>query len=145
LQHDREYQEASETMNKQGIRARLENWAQWSRRPIHGKGPGSMTGIVCDRLRRAALGNVWSGVEARTVIDEQDAQLVELAWRSLAPKHREILRWHHIRNAPPGLICRRLHIAMRPESIFKLELARAEQAIDSTLAGERFHKMHQIA
>jgi hypothetical protein len=92
-----------------------------------------MTGIVCDGLRRAALGDVWSGHSAGRTLDSVDAQLVERAWKSLAPKHKELLRWHYIRNAAPGFICRRLGIAARPASVFAIELAHAEDAIDSAL------------
>lgn len=93
-----------------------------------------MTGVVCDRMRGAALGNIWSGNGVSGRLDSADAELVERAWKSLAPKHKELLRWHYIRNGTPGFICRRLGIPARPASIFDIELARAEEAIARALA-----------
>lgn len=67
-------------------------------------------------------------------LDGDDAALVEQAWKALAPKHRELLRWHYIRQGNPAVICRRLGIKPRPTSIFDLELARAEAEIARVLA-----------
>jgi hypothetical protein len=48
--------------------------------------------------------------------------------------HRELLRWHYIRNANPQMICRRLGIKPRPTSIFDIELARAEAELGAALS-----------
>lgn len=119
-------------MGRSEIRNRIENWAAWSRGGVRAGGE-CMTGIVCDSMRRAALGDVWSGNGAGQKIDAADADLVERAWKSLAPKHKELLRWHYIRAANPGMICRRLGIKPRPTSIFDIELARAEAALAAAL------------
>jgi hypothetical protein len=116
------------------IRDRLWNWATWSRGGSR-RGDESMTSIVCSSMRRAALGDVWSGHGAGQQIDPADAALVEQAWKTLAPQHKELLRWHYIRNAAPGMICRRLGIKPRPTTIFDIELKRAETAIEAALAG----------
>jgi len=49
-------------------------------------------------------------------------------------EHRELLRWHYIRNANQQLICRRLGIRPRPTSIFDIELSRAEAELARVLA-----------
>lgn len=92
-----------------------------------------MTGIVCERMRKAALGNVWSGVGPRAELDDWDAQEVEQAWCKLPPRHREILRWWYVRRARAEMICRRLGIKPFPQTVFALELARAEEAIARNL------------
>lgn len=120
-------------MDRINIRDRLLNWALWSRGGTR-RGTDSMTGIVCDSMRRAALGDVWSGHGTGLKVDDTDAALVERAWKTLAPKHKELLRWHFIRSATPGFICRRLGIAQRPTSVFDIELARAEGFIGRALA-----------
>ena len=107
-----------------------------------------MTGIVCERMRRAALGDVWSGHGTERKVDHADAELVERAWKTLEPKHKELLRWHYIRNASPGFICRRLGIAARPASVFDIDLARAEEAIGRALlalAATPFHRVPECA
>jgi hypothetical protein len=92
-----------------------------------------MTAHVCGHVRRAAKGEYSAGSSADR-IDDGDAALVERAWKTLAPKQRELLRWHYIRNARPSLICRRLGIPHRPTSVFDIELAQAEAAIGIALS-----------
>lgn len=122
-------------MDKRSIRDRIGSWAAWSRGGRR-QGMECMTGVVCDNLRRAALGDVWSGAGNVQQLDGADAALVERAWKTLAPKQKELLRWHHIRNAAPGMICRRMGIAARPASIFAIELARAEEALGRVLSAQ---------
>lgn len=93
-----------------------------------------MTGFVCDRMRTAKLGELLTPPAGAEHLDAADATLVEQAWKALAPKHRELLRWHYIRHANPAMICRRMGIKPRPTSIFDLELARAEAEIAKALA-----------
>lgn len=115
------------------IRDRLENWALCLRMTGYG-GAGSMTGEICDRMRSAALGNVWSGHSGAPGIDRLDAELVERAWRRMPEtNHKLLLRWYYIRRAHPDMICHKLQIRMRPPSNFPAERRLAEQAIDATL------------
>lgn len=93
-----------------------------------------MTGFVCDRMQVAAEGALSSGGGGGDRLDSADADLVERAWRTLKPMYRELLRWHYIRAASPGFICRRLGIKPRPTSIFDIELARSESEIGRALA-----------
>lgn len=129
-------------MDRKSIRDRIATWVAWSRGSTR-RGGECMTGVVCDSLRRAALGDVWTGHGAGQKSDTADAALVERAWKSLAPKQKELLRWHHIRNAAPGMICRRLGIAARPASIFAIELARAEEALGQTLSAQAATSLHK--
>lgn len=122
-------------MNKASIRERLENWARWAGSGGRNRDGRSMTmtGIVCDRLRKASLGDVWSGVQPRAELSDTDARQVEQAWCRLDPHHRELLRWSYVRRARPEFICRRLRIKLFPRSVFDLELKRAEDAIEKIL------------
>lgn len=117
------------------IREHIFNWAAWSR---EGRAPETLsnTGIICDRLRVARIGILSSGSGSGSghKIDAADAERVECAWRRMAPKHREMLRWHYVRNANPNMICRRLGIKPRPTSIFDIELARAETELARMMA-----------
>jgi hypothetical protein len=131
-------------MKLTSTRDRLDNWACWSRGGARRGGGECMTGIVCDSMRRAALGDVWTEHGAGRQIDNADAALVERAWKTLAPKQKELLRWYHIRNAAPGMICRRLGIAARPASVFDIELARAEEAIGRALSAQAAGPFHRI-
>lgn len=115
------------------IRDRLSNWARWSR-GAHRMDGRSNTAFICDRMRAARQGELPSAPGTGERLDVDDADLVERAWKRLAPKHRELLRWHYIRHANPAMICRRMGIKPRPTSIFDLELARAETEIAKALA-----------
>lgn len=120
-------------MTLKSTKERIANWARWARggpaRPT-----GSNTAFICDRMRAAKQGELPSGHAGNERMDAGDAALVERAWKALAPKHRELLRWHYIRHATPAMICRRMGIKPRPTSIFDLELARAEAEIARVLA-----------
>ena len=76
-----------------------------------------MTGFICDRMRTAATGELHIPAGGGDRLDSIDAALVERAWKALQPKHRELLRWHYIRSASPGFICRRMASSrVRPAS-----------------------------
>jgi DNA-directed RNA polymerase specialized sigma24 family protein len=115
------------------IRKHIFNWVAWLR---EGRAPETLsnTGIICDRLRVARMGLRSSAPGSGHRIDAADAERVERAWRRLAPKHRELLRWHYVRNANPNMICRRLGIKPRPTSIFDIELVRAETELARMMA-----------
>lgn len=120
-------------MKQKTMKDRIINWARWARGGPAQPG-GSMTGTICENMRIAALGAISTGGGgAGGRLDSEDAALVERRWKTLAPKHRELLRWHYIREANPAVICRRLGIKPRPTSIFDIELARAEQALAAAL------------
>ena len=122
-------------MKRNSTKERIANWARWARggAPVASSKNLTGTGNVCDRMRIAAEGALFvpSGGDR---LDSDDAERVEQAWKRLTPMHRELLRWHYIRNANPQMICRRLGIKPRPTSIFDIELARAEAELTRVLA-----------
>lgn len=121
-------------MKHKSTRDRIYNWARWARGGAPGRPSSSMTGLICDRMRIASQGSIiTAGSAGGDRLDADDAALVERAWKRLDPMHRELLRWHYIRDAHPGIICRRLGIKPRPTSIFDIELARAEKALGAAL------------
>jgi hypothetical protein len=122
-------------MKRNSTKERIANWARWARggAPVASSRNLTGTGNVCDRMRTAAKGLLYTSGSGDH-LDSEDAARVEQAWKRLAPMHRELLRWHHIRNANPQMICRRLGIKPRPSSIFDIELARAEAELARVLA-----------
>lgn len=85
-----------------------------------------MTGAICEGLRKAALGNVWSGHGELNPIDDSDAIRIEMGMRKLPFQQRLLLDWCYIEQARPEVVCRKLSIPIRPASIF-VELFRAAQ------------------
>jgi len=121
-------------MKRNSTKERIANWARWARggAPVASSKNLTGTGNVCDRMRIAAEGALF--VPSGDRLDSEDAERVEQAWKRLTPMHRDLLRWHYIRNANPQMICRRLGIKPRPTSIFDIELARAEAELTRVLA-----------
>lgn len=122
-------------MKRNSTKERIANWARWARggAPVASSKNLTGTGNVCNRMRIAAEGALFVASSGDR-LDGEDAARVEQAWKRLTPMHRELLRWHYIRNANPQMICRRLGIKPRPTSIFDIELARAESDLGRVLA-----------
>ena len=93
-----------------------------------------MTGAICESMRKAALGTVWSGHDVRDPVDEADAVAIEKAMRKLSDFHRLILHWFYIERARPEVICRKLSIKARPSSEFDSQFLAAQEAIECIIA-----------
>jgi hypothetical protein len=116
------------------IGARLESWARWC---FSGRkeGADSMTGVICERMSRAALGDVWSGHEVREDTDDQDAVAIERGMRLLSTFNRLLLHWCYIEQARPEVVCRKLSIPLRPASEFVDRFREAQEAIEDIVDG----------
>lgn len=114
---------------RKDIGARLENWARWAT-STRGGGADSMTGAVCERMRKAALGNVWSGHDVRDQVDDDDAIRFEVGMRELAIPQRLLLHWCYIEQAQPEMVCRKCSIPVRPASEFVTRFRAAQEAIE---------------
>ena len=114
------------------IDARLENWSRWLHSGSKG-GADCMTGAVCERMRRASLGDVWSGHQVHYDTSEKDAWEVEQAMHSLGTKTRLLLWWCYYKQARPEIICSRLSIQPRPVSILAEAICAAKDVLKETL------------
>ena len=114
------------------IGVRLENWARWATATSHG-GADSMTGAVCERLRKAALGNVWSGHDVREELDDRDAWAIQRAMAEVTLQQRMILHWCYIEQARPEVVCRMTKLPVRPISIFVAAFHDAQHAIEDAV------------
>jgi len=114
------------------IGARLEGWARWCM-STRKSGADSMTGAICESMRKAALGNVWSGHDVRDRVDEDDAVRIERGMRLLTVAHRLMLHWCYIEQARPEVVCRKLSIPARPASEFVERFRAAQEAIEDAV------------
>ena len=73
------------------------------------------------------------GNASRGAYDPIDAERITKAWRSLHPRHRDMLRMAYLWHASHEVICRRLRIPRRPAQRFELELAAARAALARAL------------
>lgn len=74
------------------------------------------------------------GNAGRGAYDAVDAAGVTHAWRTLQPRHREMLRMVYLWRADREVVCRRLHIPRRPFLQFDRELAAARSALAQALS-----------
>lgn len=116
-------------MDKKDINMRLENWARWATAFNSGRPSDSMTGIICESMRKAALGDVWSGHQIREEGNTADALAIERGMRFLTMEWRMLLWWHYIKRQIPEIICRKMGYAARPSSIYQEKFISAQQAI----------------
>lgn len=89
-----------------------------------------MTGIVCESMRKVAIGNVWSGHQVRGDVDDKDAALLESAICTLPIQQLQLLCLCFVRNAPSYIVCRKLKIPQRPASEFVERFRAAQEAIE---------------
>jgi hypothetical protein len=96
-------------------------------------GADSMTGAICESMRKAALGNVWSGHDQRDQVDEDDAVRIERGMRDLPVAQRLLLHWCYIEQARPEVVCRKLSI---PKPEFVERFRAAQEAIEDAADNE---------
>lgn len=110
---------------------RLLNWSQWAT-ARGGKGHACMTGAICESMRRASLGNVWSGhAEQRPTTDDVDALTIERAMRHISQAQRLILWLHYIGRQGIHYVARKC--AFRPIE-YNERLFAAKEAVEVAAA-----------
>lgn len=118
---------------RKDIGLRLENWGRWSRE--FARGGVSPTAVYCDRMRKAALGDLGGGSD-RHPLDEADAQLVEVAVLRLLDGHRKLLKLCYVDQSPPEYVARRCCFRVRE---FVERFRHAQREVDRVLREENFH------
>lgn len=115
---------------RKDIGARLENWARWCHAG-GSRGADCMTGAVCESLRKAALGNVWSGHEISDRIDTKDAERIQLAMPKITQAQRWLLHWCYIKQEQPEKVARFCRFPVREfVARFREAQAAVEDAVD---------------
>jgi DNA-directed RNA polymerase specialized sigma24 family protein len=111
---------------RKSIGDRLESWARWATARA-ARGADCMTGAICESLRKAALGNVWSGHDAQDDIDDIDAVDIERGMRKLPDHQRLLLWWCYIKQQHPGYVARKMSF---PVKEFVERFRAAQEAIE---------------
>lgn len=78
------------------------------------------------------------GQSNRGAYDPSDAERVTRAWRTLQPRHREVLRMVYLWHASREVVCRRLKIVRHPRHLFDFELRAARSALARALEEGKF-------
>lgn len=112
------------------IESRLSNWAHWCQ--VHRQPAISITGLICDRMRRSVLGNVWSGHDVRDPVDEADALLLEAAVCELPPIDKALVKVRYVDGERWQVGCRVAGIRMSQE-LHGMLLAHAVKRLEGML------------
>jgi hypothetical protein len=96
---------------RRDIGSRLENWGRWAReRAQAGISP---TGVYCERLKKAALGDLGRGSDERRKVDEVDAKVMEDAILTLADWQVLLLKLCYVEGSPPEYVARKCRFKVR--------------------------------
>lgn len=109
------------------IGRRLENWGAWANGQGT-KGPDCMTGAICDRARRAALGDNLAGSYAVDRVNNADAERINTAFVRLAADHRKVLHWTYVMGAKDRVVAK---VCEFPRDEYDGRLRAAQDAIES--------------
>jgi hypothetical protein len=116
------------------IGARLENWARWAT-ARGSRGADCMTGAICEGMRKAALGDVWSGHQVSEGIDAKDAARIQLAMPKIPFAQRLLLNWCYIEQARPEVVARKCSFPVRE---FVARFQEAQEAIEDAVDGGNY-------
>lgn len=100
--------------------------------PYGGTGYVCMTGVVCNMMKMAAIGQI-GGLATQSRLDFEDAAIVNRAWMRLAIRHKLLLKDLYALGRPVNIICRELDIKHWPASHFKREIKDAQNGIAAIL------------
>jgi hypothetical protein len=117
---------------KKSIGDRLENWARWATQLGRSGGADCMTGAICEALRKAALGDVWSGHDIAPDVQDRDAVAIERGMRFLPDDQRILLWWCYIKQQHPGYVARRMSFQVKE---FVERFRAAQEAIEDIVDG----------
>lgn len=121
---------------KREIEGRLHNWSRWCNQTrVRPSDADSITGFICDRMRSARLGNVYSGHTVIDPVDEVDAALVERAMRKLFPYQHQLLKHHFVKRDRWQIGCRIAHIRVCKE-LYDQTVKQVVAAIEQILMKE---------
>ena len=115
------------------IRDRLDNWAEaawWGMGGYGGRCIGSAEGRYRSSPRQDEEAPPRS---IKPEPDWNDADQVDVAWKTMPHTQKWLLKFLYIDNAPVPFICRRLKIKMNPRTVFELERKKAETMLEQRL------------
>lgn len=113
------------------ITQRLENWGRWAKSSEGPVAAASMTGAICESLRRAELGTASIAVPGERAIDSADAVLVGRGMVKLTLDHRRILGLLYVDGARKPYIA--AFVRVHPDD-FEQHLTAAQDALSAALS-----------
>ena len=95
--------EPAPVIERRSIGRRLENWGMWANMHgrIGGRGSDCMTAVICDDMRRNALGELHAPAPVNDRIDVPDAECINASIVKIDEAHRWVLHWTYVVCARP--------------------------------------------
>lgn len=90
-------------VERRSIGRRLENWGMWANMDNRPGGSRSdcMTGVICESMRRHAVGELHPAAPVNDRIDVPDAEHINVGITRIPEPHRWVLHWTYVVCAKP--------------------------------------------
>lgn len=121
-------------VERRSIGRRLENWGMWANMGSRGGGGGAdcMTGVICDSMRRNAVGELHPPAPVNDRIDIPDAEAINRAITKIPEIHRWVLHWTYVVCAKPWGVAGACGFPTRE---YGIRLGDAQAAIEAAVGG----------
>jgi len=120
-------------VERRSIGRRLENWGAWANMGSRGgSGADCMTGVICDNMRRNAVGELHPPAPVNDRIDIPDAETINRAITKIPEIHRWVLHWTYVVCAKPWGVAGACGFPTRE---YGIRLGDAQAAIETAVGG----------
>lgn len=121
-------------VERRSIGRRLENWGMWANMGNRGGRGGSdnMTAVICENMRRHAVGELHPPAPVNDRIDVPDAERINAALARIAQEHRWVLHWTYVVCAKPWGVAGACGF---PTSEYGVRMGDAQAAIEVAAGG----------
>lgn len=120
-------------VERRSIGRRLENWGAWANAgPTRGGGADCMTGVICDSMRRNAVGELHPPGPVNDRIDIPDAETINRSITKIPEIHRWVLHWTYVVCAKPWGVAGACGFPTRE---YGVRLGDAQAAIEGVVGG----------
>ncbi len=120
-------------VERRSIGRRLENWGAWANMGSRSTGGADcMTGVICDSMRRHAVGELHPPAPVNDRIDIPDAEAINRAITKIPEIHRWVLHWTYVVCAKPWGVAGACGFPARE---YGVRLGDAQAAIEAAVGG----------
>jgi hypothetical protein len=123
-------------VERRSIGRRLENWGMWANMDNRSGGSGAdcMTGVICESMRRHAVGELHPPAPVNDRIDVPDAERINSALGKIDELHRWVLHWTYVVCAKPWGVAGACGFPTRE---YDGRLLAAQEAIEAVVGGQQ--------
>lgn len=123
-------------VERRSIGRRLENWGMWANMGNRGGRGGSdnMTAVICENMRRHAVGELHPPAPVNDRIDVPDAESINRAIDKIDEPHRWVLQWTYVECAKPWGVAGACGFPTRE---YDDRLRVAQEAIEAVVGGQQ--------